>query len=239
VAKLPRILLIILGLLIVTYFVYRFRRMPAEKQKKLLTALIISGVVVLMIILALSGRLHWLIASIGALLPLIPRAAKLLLGMWPTILPYFRRYQQNRQANMQTRFVKLQIDMLNGELQGEVLEGKFKNQKLQLMNLVQLMQLLDECKQEDAESAALLTAYLKRVHPEWAQAGESAEYSATASGMSEQQARDILGVSEGASKKEIIKAHKHLMQKIHPDRGGSDYLAQQVNQAKSTLLKFL
>lgn len=190
----------------------------------------------LLLILVLTGRLNWLIAAIGALLPLLPRAAKLILGMWPALLPYFRRYQQNRQSSMQTRFVRLQIDMLSGELQGDVLEGEFKDQKLQLMSVEQLKQLFEECKQEDEPSAALLVAYLERTHPEWQ--GHSGPYEYTASSaMSEQQARDILGVSVSASKSEIIKAHKRLVQKLHPDKGGSDYLAQQINLAKTTLLK--
>ena len=54
--------------------------------------------------------------------------------------------------------------------------------------------------------------------------------------MSQKQACDILGIKPDASKEEIIKAHKRMMQKVHPDRGGSDYLAAQINQAKDTLL---
>ena len=54
--------------------------------------------------------------------------------------------------------------------------------------------------------------------------------------MSQKQACDILGIKPNASKEEIIKAHKRMMQKVHPDRGGSDYLAAQINQAKDTLL---
>ncbi len=56
------------------------------------------------------------------------------------------------------------------------------------------------------------------------------------SAMNKKQASDILGIEPNASKEEIIKAHKRMMQKVHPDRGGSDFLAAQINQAKSTLL---
>ena len=59
---------------------------------------------------------------------------------------------------------------------------------------------------------------------------------ASQTAMSHKQACDILGIEPNASKEEISKAHKRMMQKVHPDRGGSDYLAAQINQAKDTLL---
>tara|TARA_A100000171_G_C2124971_1_gene142964 strand:- start:987 stop:1448 length:462 start_codon:yes stop_codon:yes gene_type:complete len=57
--------------------------------------------------------------------------------------------------------------------------------------------------------------------------------------LSVEKAREILGVSETATREDIVKAHKKLIRKIHPDQGGSDYLALQVNQAKDLLLEIL
>lgn len=190
--------------------------------------------------MVLTGRLNWLVAAVGALLPLIPRLARFAIGLAPTLLPFLRRYQQNKHSNMQTQFIRLQMNVLTGELQGEVLKGQFAGRKLQDMAEPELKLLLDECKRNDAESAALLIAYLSRAHEGWSD-GESEQHQYTPhdADLDEQEARDILGVSDNASRDEIIKAHKRLMQKMHPDRGGSDYLAQQINRARDKLLSSL
>ena len=59
----------------------------------------------------------------------------------------------------------------------------------------------------------------------------------TGSSMSLDEAREILGLGADPSRDDIIEAHRRLMQKVHPDRGGSTYLAQQLNEAKRVLLK--
>jgi len=54
--------------------------------------------------------------------------------------------------------------------------------------------------------------------------------------MSTEEAMEVLGLSPGYTKDDVIQAHRRMMQKMHPDRGGSDYLAAQINKAKDTLL---
>ncbi len=61
--------------------------------------------------------------------------------------------------------------------------------------------------------------------------------SSTMGAMSRDQAREVLGLGTHPTRDEVIAAHRRLMQKVHPDRGGSTFLAQQLNEAKRVLLK--
>ncbi len=55
--------------------------------------------------------------------------------------------------------------------------------------------------------------------------------------MTPQQARAVLDLGPDASKQDVVDAHRRLMTKIHPDKGGSTFLAQQLNEAKRVLIK--
>lgn len=55
--------------------------------------------------------------------------------------------------------------------------------------------------------------------------------------LTEKEAYEVLGLSEGASAEDIRAAHIRLMKKVHPDQQGSDWLAKKINAAKDLLLK--
>ncbi len=65
---------------------------------------------------------------------------------------------------------------------------------------------------------------------------DSGRAGAPQAGMSKQHAAEILGVAVDATPEQVKLAHKRLIQKLHPDRGGSDALAKQINKAKDVLL---
>ena len=90
------------------------------------------------------------------------------------------------------------------------------------------------------DAVEVLETYFERVYGEqwYEQFGIGPHNSASANdGLSPEQALDILGLQAGASEAEIISAHRKMMQKFHPDRGGSNYLAAKVNEAKDVLLR--
>jgi hypothetical protein len=83
--------------------------------------------------------------------------------------------------------------------------------------------------------------YLHRLWQEYMTAkqqysGQGQNSTASKGAMTVQEAYEVLGLKPGASQQEIIAAHRKLMQKIHPDRGGSDYLAAKINMAKKILI---
>ena len=122
----------------------------------------------------------------------------------------------------------------NGTLTGEVIDGPFKDWRLDEMNREQLDELRRYC-ESDPESLQLLDGYLEQRFGDTEQANN--EPPPDTSGMSRAEALEILGLTDDADRDAVISAHRKLMQKLHPDRGGSDYLAAKINQAKDFLLK--
>ena len=101
---------------------------------------------------------------------------------------------------------------------------------------------LAECRSDDPESASVVEAYLDRVHgPAWREresggADAGGERGPRKAAMSRDEAYAVLGLKPGAAEAEIREAYHRLMKKLHPDQGGSDYLAARLNEARDLLL---
>jgi hypothetical protein len=135
----------------------------------------------------------------------------------------------------------MELDHDSGHMEGRCLKGRFAGRTLSSLDKDELLQLLEDLRGTDEQGVLLLEAYLDRVAPDWRdREGDGAERSETraraGSRMTREEAYDALGLEPGASEEEIRAAHRKLMMKVHPDQGGSDYLAARINEAKDVLL---
>lgn len=248
-------LLILLGIGLGLWMAWRWlMRTPPERMARLLTQVAIAAVVVILVILAVTGRLPPLFAAIGAFVGgLVTLVLRVLRTPWAIALAQrlFFSYRQNRNAagpasgqrsRVETPFLRMFLDHETGEMGGEVVAGRFSGYRIQELELSQLVSLWRDYLSQDSESAALLEAYLDRIHGEaWREQGASAGADSAsappANGqMTPEEAFKILGLEPGTSQEEIIAAHRRLVQRLHPDRGGSSYLAAKINRAKEVLL---
>jgi DnaJ-domain-containing protein 1 len=142
-------------------------------------------------------------------------------------------------SQVRSQFLEMMLDHDSGQLAGRFIAGPHAGQALDAFDLPQLAAMIPNF---DAESVALLESYLDRRFPAWRENAQrntaGGQRRAAASGkMTDEEAYQILGLQPGANRDEIGRAHRALMKKLHPDQGGSTYLATRVNEAKDTLLR--
>jgi DnaJ domain len=142
-------------------------------------------------------------------------------------------------SKVRSQFLEMTLDHDSGALTGRIMAGPYAGQSLDAFDLPQLAAMLPSL---DGESVALLESYLDRRFPAWRQdaqgnAAGGQRRAASSGKMTNEEAYQILGLQPGAGRDEIARAHRTLMKKLHPDQGGSTYLAARVNEAKDTLLR--
>jgi hypothetical protein len=232
----PRLILLLAVIAVIYLLLRRVRAMPPQKQRGEYIKLGLGVAVVIVIGLTVTGRMHWVGAALTGLLVVLRQSLPLLIRLFPMLTSL--RSQAGgggRNSTVQSAILRMHLDHDSGDLQGEVLRGEFEGRQLADMDRTQLESLLAYCQREDADSAQLLASYLQRRFPGETFAGSGASQPGS-SDMGRSEALAILGLEEGASREDIVAAHRSLMQKLHPDRGGNDYLAAKLNQAKDLLL---
>lgn len=137
-------------------------------------------------------------------------------------------------------WLEIETQSLSGRMSGRVLRGRFAGRQLSELDRAALLGLGAEMG-DDRRSRALLEVYLDRRFPGWREdvkqdGAARARRAADTSAMTDQQAYEILGLAPGAGEAEIRAAHRRLMMRVHPDQGGSTFLAAKLNQAKDWLL---
>jgi len=143
-------------------------------------------------------------------------------------------------STVRSAYLEMRLDHDTGTMAGRVVDGAFAGSELDDLEDAALLRLAGEVA-ADADSVALLEGYLDRRMPGWREhvEGDGAagpRGTSDASPMTDEQAYEILGLAPGASESEIRAAHRRLMKRVHPDQGGSTFLAAKINQAKDWLL---
>ncbi len=207
---------------------------------RVLKWVLVGTIVAVALFFLWTGRIVWAMAAIPALLPWFfrfrqaARAAKAFhrMGSGPS----------GQASTISTRFLDMTLDHGSGDIDGSVREGAHAGRRLGELSDGDLRTLLDECA-ADPDSQRLLQSYLDRNRPgwreEWGGGGASGHQTAddtTRGAMGRDEALAVLGLDADATDDDVREAHRRLIANLHPDRGGSDYLAAQINRAKDTLL---
>lgn len=149
---------------------------------------------------------------------------------------------EDNESGVKSRFIAMHLDHASGEISGRVTAGRFKGADLMDLGEYDTRELLAEVG-GDPDSLALLETWLDKNRAGWRE--YFAEQDAAAGGEApggaapdpEAEAYSVLGLAPGATADDIREAHRKLMKKVHPDQGGSTYLASKINEAKDRLLK--
>ncbi|MBC6414157.1 MAG: DnaJ domain-containing protein [Chromatiales bacterium] len=203
---------IVIGLLLIRWI----RLQPKENRLRYYLYLIAA----LLVGMAATGRLHWFVAAGGVALPLLIklfsflRWTPLLLGLYQTIKRGGAGFSRHNSANASPEMVQNLL------------------YRLASLNNQEMRKLIEILKQRDPQAASFVEAYFNR-RPHSTQQGGAPK------NITSKEAYKILGLEAGASREQITQAHRKLMQKFHPDRGGTPYMAAMINDAKRILLEEL
>ncbi|MDB5590489.1 DnaJ domain-containing protein [Enterovirga sp.] len=144
-------------------------------------------------------------------------------------------------SRVRSASLEMELDHDSGRIGGTVLAGPLSGRALDSLSEPELQQFLSACLARDPDAARLLEAYLDRRMPGWREHAEpdpdrGRKADAQLGAMTQEEAYQVLGLQPGAGPDAVRDAHRSLMKKLHPDQGGSTYLASRVNQAKDVLL---
>lgn len=218
----------------------QIQRLPAELRSKMVWRAALITLALALLALAAAGRAPWLAAGLAATFAFAYNLSLSALRILPLLRVAGRVSGARIGPTLTTAWLQIKINLADGTLDGEVVQGEFAGRPLAGLSRDQLQRLFVQLQGLDRQSALLLGAYLARrfgpagAHGDGPRDGDPRQAPGVLSGA---EAAQILGVASDATRDEIVQAHRRLIQKLHPDRGGSDYLAARVNAAKDHLLK--
>ena len=240
---------LVLGAAVLIALLLGANRLANADPKSLVRGLKWLGIglgVLLAMWLAATGRAATMAPMVLLAIPFVRRRLFAALGGGGSPFGVRKAPSGGQSSDVETAYLRMTLDHDSGEVEGQVLDGRFKGRSLATLGLEELLELREECGREDPESLPLVEAYLDRAFADWrAEFGAEGEQETGEQGssaraydrpMTKQEAWGVLDLAPGASAEEIRAAHHRLMKKVHPDQGGSNYLASKINQAKDVLL---
>ena len=241
---------ILFGVAYLGYHLYGKKLLQQKPSGLIKPLLILVGV--LLILAVVTGRANAIFAVIGGLIASAFRIAPLILRFYPQIRELLHKFGIDAPAGpgssrVKTATLDATFDPLSGSVDGTITSGRFEAQKLSAMPLEDIRAYYKTCAEHDPQALRLIEAFVLREFPEQKNTGDwnaSQKYqqqgpAGADKAMSVAEAREILGVTDKASKQEITYAHRKLMARLHPDKGGSTFLATRVNLAKDTLIEHM
>lgn len=225
----------------IIYTLYLRNRKKPTKQQMIKLGLVVGGL--FFILMALTGRASIIFAAIGALMTAGMRYYPLIIRHWPQIRRLYSKHVNpsgaaGRASKVTTPLFVMILDHDSGHMDAKITDGSFNGRHLSELSIEELKSFYRFCQGKDAQAMRILESYIQRERiAEWQDAPNNENQAASSGKTSLGEAWDILGLQPGAGKKEIIEAHRRLMSRMHPDKGGSNYLAAKINEAKKILLQ--
>ena len=200
--------------------------------RQTVVTLVAVAIVLALGLLAATGRLNWVVPILAAALPFLAGATRALRArIARALFPGGATPHGQPTSSAEAAFLTMTLDHATGQMDGEVRKGRHAGRRLSSLSVTELAALAGEI--DDSDSQRLLESYLDRTHPSWRESTRDAEANPP---MTREAALEILGLAPGATREEIVAAHRRLIQRLHPDRGGSTFLAAQINGAKKVLI---
>ena len=221
------------------YIAYRYlKSLPAEKRKNEIIKYSVYTIIGLVLLAVVTGRIHWLGAVAAGALGLLKIGASTALRF----LPFFNVLRKNNLFGapvFKTQFIELRVSLREGTVSGAILQGEFAQRELSSLTAEEFEKLETEFNRQDRRSYLLLRVARQRLDPNYEANDNVFNDTRGVNEPSIEEARLILGLEKKYEKRDVERAHKQLIQKLHPDRGGNDYLASRVNLARDILIKHL
>ncbi len=216
----------------------RWRSLPPEKRKSSSFTIILYALAILAVIAVLTGRLHWIGAAIAGAAAIAKFGFSTILRAMP-FLNILRKSSLFSEPRFSTAFLKVQLNINTGQMTGEIIKGPHEGKRLEDLSDEELATLEEHYQERDKRSYYLIRVLRQRKGHKYENTNDANSAMHSIEDPSRKEAEQILGLPEDYTKEDVVKAHKSLIQKLHPDRGGNDYLASRVNLAKDILLKNL